>query len=462
MISWRRTAVRGTVLWIAFFSMSMTALNTNATEQGLRDEELNALLAGSIPGSPPLAGLQVVVLQGGEIAYEFAGGFARRDGQKLVPLNLDHKMRVASISKLVAAVGLMRLVEAGKVDLDEDVSEYLGFSLRNPNFPEDTITLRMVLSHTSSIRDGGYYWLESGSRFEDFFLAGREHYEDGAHFAAAAGQQPGRYFTYANLNFGVVAAVIERVSGRRFDVYMRQEVLEPLGLQASYNVCDLSATQPDIVATLWRKRNSEEVWQPGQDWVPQLDDTAFSCHYGREPVARGEDPGDVLPDYRMGENPTLFSPQGGLRASARDLSVIARMLMNGGQYDGVRILSEQSVRQMFSVAWRFDPDLNNGDTNEVPDPDDPDPDRLFTGYGLSVHRADLVEWDLAENSRLLHGHLGEAYGLLGLFWMDPDHGDALIALITGSGDDPGKHPGISPLYRPEEEIMRWWLRHFPR
>lgn len=462
MKSSTKSAVRKSAFLWVLISISMNMTNLHASDQDSPQRGLEAIVSGAVTGSPPLAGLQVTVVQGGKITYEFAGGFARREQQQEVPLNLEHRVRVASISKLVAAVGLMQLVEAGKVDLDADVSEYLGFKLRNPNFPDDIITLRMILSHTSSIRDGAYYWLESGNRFEDFFLAGSEHYDDGAHFARGEGQQPGRYFSYSNLNFGVVAAVIERVSGLRFDRYMRRNVLQPLGLPASYNVCDLSASQPDRVATLWRKRDSNEVWQPEQDWVPQLDDGAVACHYGREPVALGEDPGEILPGYTPGENPTLFSPQGGLRASARDLSVIARMLMAGGQYDGVRILSPESVKQMLTAEWRYNPELNNGDTSEVPDPDEAEPDRLFTAYGLSVQLADLQEWDLAEQPRTVYGHLGEAYGLLGLFWMDPENGDALIALVTGSGDDPGKHPGLSPLYRPEDELMQWWLRNFPR
>ena len=458
----RTTAFRTAVLWMAVFTLSMTMINLQASNKDPLDSGLEAILTGAIPGSPPLAGLQLAVLRDGAIAYEFAGGFARRTADGEVALNPDHRMRVASISKLVVAIGLMQLVEAGQVNLDADVSDYLGFTLRNPNFPDRVITLRMVLSHTSSIRDGAYYWLEAGSQFQDFFLPGREHYDDGAHFAASEGQQPGAYFEYANLNFGIVAAVIERVSGLRFDRYMRQNVLEPLGLQASFNVCDLSASQAETVGTLWRKRDSEEIWRPEQDWVPQIDDETFSCHYGRAPVGRGEDPGEILPGYTPGENPTLFSPQGGLRASARDLAVIAQMLMGGGLYEGVRILNEDSVQEMFTQVWRFDPALNNGATSEAPDPGDPDPDSLFTEYGLSVQLAYLQEWNLTEQPRVLYGHLGEAYGMLGMFWLDPEHGDALIALVTGSGDDPAKNPGRSPLYRPEDEIMQWWLRHFPR
>lgn len=426
------------------------------------DSRLDALVDGHVSGSPELAGLQLLVLRDGEVTYEYAGGFARLTENGELPLGMDHKPRIASISKLVAAVGLMRLVEQGRVDLDADVSDYVGFTLRNPAFADQAITPRMLLSHTSSVRDGEYYWLEAGERFEDFFIPGRPHYGDGEHFAEQAGQGPGRYFTYANLNFGIVAAIIERVSGKRFDRYMRETVLEPLGLQASYNVCDLSATQPERLATLYRKRDSKEVWRPNGEWVPQLDDEGFSCHYGREPVARGEDPGDILPGYTPGENPTLFSPQGGLRASVRDLAVIARMLLSGGRLEGVTILGEKTVEQMFAPQWQLNEDGSNGNTAEGVDPDDPDYRPLFTAYGLSVHRADLGAWGLSPESRMLYGHLGDAYGVLGQFWIDPLNGDALIALITGSGDDPDRHKGMTPLYRPEEEIMRWWLTNFPR
>jgi CubicO group peptidase (beta-lactamase class C family) len=446
---------------MAFFGTTMTQTEHALAGESRLDKGLDTIVSGVIEGSPELAGLQVVVLRNGEVVYEYAGGFARRTEQGEIALTADHKVRVASISKLVVAIGLMRLVESGAVDLDADISRYLGFTLRNPNFAETPITLRMVLSHTSSIRDGGRYWLEAGSRFETFFLPGQEFYDDGVHFASGEGQEPGAYFAYSNLNFGIVAAVIERVSGQRFDRFMRKQVLQPLGLEASYNVCDLSATQPDTMATLWRRGVGGEIWRPDEDWVPQLDHEQLYCHYGREPVGRGEDPGEILPGYTMGENPTLFSPQGGLRASARDLSVIGRMLLDGGRYGDKRILEEQTVRDMFTSHWRYDPALKNGELQENPDPADPEPAPTFTEFGLSVHVADLQEWGLTENARTVYGHLGEAYGLLGLFWVDPKNGDGLFALITGLGDDPAKHPGESPLHRPEEEIMRWWLTNWP-
>src|SRR3546814_6307685 len=67
-------------------------------------------------------------------------------------------VRIASISKLVTAIGVMRLVEAGKLDLDADAGDLLGFPLRNPAFPDTTITLRLLMSHRSSLTDAAGYW----------------------------------------------------------------------------------------------------------------------------------------------------------------------------------------------------------------------------------------------------------------------------------------------------------------
>lgn len=70
------------------------------------------------------------------------------------PVTADDPVRIASISKLVTALGVMRLVDRGKLDLDRDVSDYLGWRLRNPAFPDRAITLAMLLSHRSSLLDG--------------------------------------------------------------------------------------------------------------------------------------------------------------------------------------------------------------------------------------------------------------------------------------------------------------------
>ncbi len=127
-------------------------------------------------------------------------------------LTIDDPVRIASISKLVVAIGAMRLVEQGRLDLDRDVSDYLGWRLRNPAFPDRPITLRLLLSHRASLKDDIDYWaIPLGTTLAQA-LANPAAF-DPAH-------APGSYFRYANLGFPVIASVMEKASGERFDRLM--------------------------------------------------------------------------------------------------------------------------------------------------------------------------------------------------------------------------------------------------
>lgn len=400
----------------------------------------------------PLSGLQVSLMEHGRATDGWAFGFAQLTDAGVDALRRDHKIRVASISKLVVAIGVMQLVEAGTLDLDADVSEYLGWPLRNPAFPNTPITSRQLLTHTSSLRDGKAYSIPAGQgELRDFFTPGSTLWDGGAHFASGSGREPGAYFTYSNLAFGVLGSVIERRSGERFDLYMARAVLEPLGIDARFNACAIAS---ELRAAGFRKRPQEGEWDPEGPWIAQVDGGAPHCFYG------GSDPSFVesfLEDYRLGSNGTLFSPQGGLRASADDLLVILRMLVGRGEIDGRRLLSAATVEAMLAPAWTLDADGSNGLSAGEVEPGGPT-DGLMTSYGLSVHRIDLRAWGFESGPRLLVGHLGEAYGVLSHALLDPQTGDGIATIITGTADDPAAAPpGTSPLYRVEEEVLRWWL-----
>src|SRR6266542_3210387 len=163
----------------------------------------------AIPGDPPPhAQVGVAFDRSGEIG-SFADGIA--DPQSGRQVTADDPVRVASVSKLVVAIGVMKLVEAGKLDINSDVSSWLGWNLRNPSFPDRPITLSMLLAHTSSVRehDDNYAILLGGSLQE--LLADPSNWD--------AGYAPGDYFAYVNLNYPIVASVIERVTGERFDIW---------------------------------------------------------------------------------------------------------------------------------------------------------------------------------------------------------------------------------------------------
>jgi CubicO group peptidase (beta-lactamase class C family) len=396
---------------------------------------------GEIAGE--LSGLAVAVLRSGELSYEgywgrrFIDPLGAADPAAGLPVDRETKFRVASISKTVTALGAMALVDRGLLDFGRDISDYLGFQLRNPSWPDRPITAAMLLSHTSSLRDGSGYSLGIGHRLEEFFVPGGSAYEGGAHFAAglkpANDRGPGSYYAYANLGYGVLATAMERVSGERFDLYMKRVVLSPLGIDGSYNVRLLSDEGLGHLAALYRKGRDEDSWDPAGPWLPQVDD-----YRGIRPPAM---PG--LDTYEIGTNGSLFSPQGGLRVSAIDLTKVMRLLMGGGALGDTRIVSANAVSRMESLAWRYDRRKANGDIE--------DGSTRATGLGLvrttgtvDAHGGDslLAPGPSGEGrGPLMWGHHADAYGLLGGMLFEPETGFGLVYLIGGTPRDPARYRG---------------------
>ena len=414
------------------------------------DPELANFLEGTAV-TPALSGIQVGILKRNEVTKTFAYGFAQRAGNVKEPLRVDHKVRVASISKLLVAVGVMRLVERGYLALDNDVSNYLGWKLRNPLFPKTEITLRMLLDHTSSVRDGDRYYIAAGEgRLQDFFDPNTDFWDGGAHWADRREEVPGSYFQYANLNSGLIAEIIERVSGQRFDQFMEYEVIAPLNMTGSFNPCSLSGDQR---AAAFRKRDPNGRWDPDGPWYTQVDGDASNCFYGMTAI---DDPEKFLINYPLGSNASLFSPQGGFRANVTDLMALLKIFSSNGRLGERAYLTPESITKMLASSWSLNACGDNGVSSGEAEPGGVF-DGLMTSYGLSVHRIDPRSWGFSDAPELLVGHLGEAYGVLSSALLDPQTGNGIAIIITGTGDDPANHPGHSPLYRVEELVITWWL-----
>ena len=182
---------RRTLLGLALLGTVEPLLAAVPMSGGQRSHEAFARELAAIVADPAceLASLSVLAIRDGHISYE--GQFGRRriaNGATLdAPANRDTLYRIASISKLMTTLGLMRLVEDKGIDLDADVSAYLGFSLRNPHFPERTITLRHLLTHRSSLRDDAGYSFPAGTALRDFVTPGAALYGKGAMWANKAG-----------------------------------------------------------------------------------------------------------------------------------------------------------------------------------------------------------------------------------------------------------------------------------
>lgn len=339
-------------------------------------------------------------------------------------VTIDDPVRVASVSKLVVAIGVMRLVEQGSLNLDEDVSRYLDWPLRNPAFLDQPITLRMLLSHRSSLRDGDDAYVVPLGRSVKDALA------DPAVWDAAHGPAEG-YFAYSNFNFPVIASIMEKVTGERFDMLMKRLVIGPLNLDACFNwpTCSDAAISRAVELT--------------QDGKPVRDDL-----HGKRPncpVYVEEGPCD-LNRWRLGDNGALFSPQGGLRISARDLARIGRLLLGGGTINGVQILSPKSVETMLSPAWQLTGSNGSRDGES----------KSICSYGLAIHqlahRGPGCAADPTGKGTAWIGHSGDAYGLRSGLWIDRQRRVGIAYFVTGLPDDPPR--GTSGLTVPEEQGFR--------
>lgn len=366
-----------------------------------------------------IAAISLTVARGDDILYSGAAGCAQfsaaRTGNSeqtcLRPMTPRTKMRVASVSKMAVAFAMLEFEARGLIDLDGDISPYLGFQLRNPAYPQIPITARQLLAHTSSLRDPAAYWVAAPGRFEETFANAADIFAPAAP-ADAPSTAPGNYFKYANINYGFLATLLEKIANERFDRIITQTVSAPLGLDAAFNWSGLTADIKQAGATLYRAEN--ELWRA------QTDDQNILNESG--PLILSEpnlDTAAYLRAYTPGENATLFSPQGGLRASTQDLITLLGYLRD--------IPADKTPAR---PVWQYDPALQNGDRDGG----------FFNTFGTGIQT--LSPEETGYEARIFTGHAGEAYGLYSGAWLirgaNTDQDIRIAFALTGSKCPPEK------------------------
>jgi CubicO group peptidase (beta-lactamase class C family) len=345
-------------------------------------------------------------------------------------------VRIASVSKLVVALGVMRMVEAGQLNLDADVSTYLGYRVRNPAFPVEKITLRRLLSHQSGLMDAGeLYLIPIGdtvrARLENTAMWDKDH-------------APGGYFRYANINFPVVASVMEKVSGERFDRLMQRLVLTPLQTGGCFGWA--SCTDDEVA------RAVPLFGAAGNVRADNLLGKRPEC-----PVYRTAGTPCDLTSYVPGTNGALFSPQGGLRISMNGLAMIGQMMLRKGVgSDGKRFLKAVSLAEITRPQWQLK--RVKGKVNGL---DEGDAEGgFFCTYGLAVQtlraKAQRKNPDCKDgvfpDGRARFGHAGDAYGLKSGLWIDPKSGRGVAFFATAVVD--GEKGQYSAFTATEETMLK--------
>ena len=269
-------------------------------------------------------GMQAAYISNGELTW--AGSYGVKRFQTNGKVNDSTLFMIASTSKPVTALALMKLYDQGKLKLDDDINTYLPFEVRNPNFPGDKITIRMLLSHVASFRDNwdmleiGYTIDQGGDSpmsLEDFIksylLEGGEYYDREKNFLLTA---PGKHERYSNVGYDLIGLLVEHISGRPFNEYMTEEVFKPLNMHNTYWF--LSEIPHKNIASPHNMPYMETDFKG----------TQILKHFG-------------YPGY----------PSGQLRTTVSDYAQILKLMVNDGFVDGKQFLAKNTVDEFLTVQF---------------------------------------------------------------------------------------------------------------
>ncbi|MBN1777144.1 MAG: beta-lactamase family protein [Clostridiales bacterium] len=335
----------------------------------LTADEIDAQVDGYFKKSYTTGGALAVIL-GGEIVY--TRYFGLQDSAQEIPVTENTYFRIASVTKMISGIGLMQLKEQGLLELDTDISEYFGYDIANTYYTRIPITLRQIMSHTSSIRGE----LPGATRTVYDTIA--KSVKKRAYFLES---KPGSAYAYSNFAAGIAGAMLEAVTGESVNSYMRDNVFTPLSIDAAYTPALLS--EPEFIANLYNTDGSR------YRGTHTLLDEAY------------EDCADPETHYRT----TI----GSLWIRVEDLAKLTIALCGDGSMNGVRVLMEESVLQMRDDQASYQ--------------------RSVTGessYGLFLQREDT----LIENHEIF-GHQGMCAGILCNVYFEPATGFGFVMLTNG-------------------------------
>ncbi|WP_343566059.1 serine hydrolase [Sphingobacterium sp.] len=311
-------------------------------------------------------GLSVVLVKNNQI--DFHKNYGYKNIKDKTTLQDNDIFRIASISKSFTATSFMQLLKQGRCSLDDDFGDLIGFPIRNPNYPEAKITLRMVLSHTSSINDkNGYFNLDviNPSKNPDW--------KDSYNLYA-----PGSQYQYCNLNFNMAGAVLEKLTQMRFDNYISKNILKPLHLYGGYCIDSLDQTK---LVPLYSFDDKANFIEEPNAYAPRRDE---------------------LTAYQLGYTTPTLSPTGGMKISALDLAKYMLMHMNYGMGNGKKIMDKKYAKIMQTAVNRD------------------------SGYGLAMMNEDTVIPGIT-----LTGHTGSAYGLYSAMFFNPAEKYGFVVITNG-------------------------------
>ena len=342
------------------------------------------------------SGGMVLAAKDGEIVYRQSYGWANKKAEEKI--SDDTYFKLASVSKLVTALPVMKLVEEGRLDLDENIGHILGnpaFEAASAKYPKKSITSRMLMTHTAAINDSKGMFMKGKNLTE---ALNPKKNKTGSGFLD---RQPGTYYKYSNYGAGILGCILEAVTGERLTDAARELVFDAMGIDAAYDPHLLQ--DPEKIVSTYRANGNLHITRSYR----------LKQAY-RETV-------NLDKDYN--------ESYGGVWIRGEDLVKIGIMLCNYGEIDGKQILQEETVREMLSSQKG-----KGGITEDSP-------------YGLNIERVtNLV------SGKTVYGHQGMAEGVLCSLYFDPET-KFVFALLTNGCNVNAKEDHICTLSRKLFEMM---------
>lgn len=328
--------------------------------------------------------MSIAVVKNQDIIWEYCWGVHNRETGEVTTPGVYYRM--ASVSKITSALTMMTLMDKGMAELDKDISHYLGYKVRNPYYPGIAITLRHLMTHTSTLIETGNYNRICAGELPPYMLSeilrvGTPGYSADNYLKA----MPGSVYSYSSFGTGVMGTIIEKITGMRFADYAYQAVFKPLELTCHYDPDLLPADA--VVATPYEVTPGDDASGRGEDWLANSLKNKEKLY--RLPIGEA---------YRMA--------QGNLYARPSDIARIVMVFTGKGRSQGISILSESQVKEMTKIQF----------SDET------------TATGLNLLQFD----NTIVLGRYIRGHFGRAFGAFNACFFDLSDGYGVVLCTNGT------------------------------
>jgi CubicO group peptidase (beta-lactamase class C family) len=377
--------------------LSLFSVNNAKSQNIISEKYLDSLIEHHVEQSK-IAGIAGAVIVNKKIVWLKGYGYA--DKENKIAFTANTIMNAGSIAKTFTGVCMMKLVEENKLSLDEDINQYLPFKVKNPHYPSEKITLRMIATHSSSLADRAPFYSENcyiygsdakeslGEFLKNYFSPAGKYYADSNFYKA----RPGTYWEYSNIATALAGYIVELKSGMMLNEYCRKVIFKPLGMTTSGWF--LREVTMNKHAKLYKNKGDSTI---------------------------------AIPLYGF-----ITYPDGGLRTSVAELSRFFIALLNDGMYNKKRILKKETLMEMQRLQFT---------TTKKPE------------NILLAEKNEGIFWR-TKNNVTKFGHGGNDPGLKALMLTDINK-EVGVILLTNTQDDNGKR--TSSYYGIFDELFKYGL-----